>query len=573
MNPRGAIVKVARILPGPNDAKIGLDDLLIKDGSPGVNQIVENAKPMLDWLLDDAEKAAGKERVSLLKTAFRFLGSISPIEAGMHKARLKELGVDGNTFRAELKAAQATRQQRLERRRIESEDAQASENDGENLTVAERAELFRLAEPLLTDPGLLFKVGKEIQARGVAGEDRNIRIIYVATSSQKRDKSISITVKGDSSAGKNYVVDRSLTVIPSSAYISLTGMSRQAMLYSERSYKHKTVVIFEKHGMSQAEYNIRSLQSEGRIVFEVTVKDPETGRFTTQEVEKEGPTNFIITTTDATLHEENETRHWTIMIDETEEQTERVKDKNAEMFELEEQIDDRTEYLKVWHAVYESLEPVRVVIPYARWLARETPNKPQRIRRDLNKLLIFIETIAYLHQYQRRRKDTSSGAIIYAGIQDYFMAYVLLQDVFAPSLLEYQQKTSQYVNALKDCYQKKAPLGLADAGVTLGEIAGATGRSNSSVSRWLRPAIDAGYVEVVKKTGRGVEAVKPGRGLPDISASLPSVESLAKAFPDLASSFSAVDPVTGDEMTFQIDGHQQGVCASSPTQRCNVAAE
>ena len=109
-------------------------------------------------------------------------------------------------------------------------------------------------------------------------------------------------VQSSQLVGKNFVVQQTLKLFPKSDYILLTGMSKQALVYSQESFKHKTIVIFEQPGMGQADYNIRTLQSEHQIVFQTVVKDPETGMLKTVQVEKEGPTNFIVTTTDPQLH-------------------------------------------------------------------------------------------------------------------------------------------------------------------------------------------------------------------------------------------------------------------------------
>ena len=56
----------------------------------------------------------------------------------------------------------------------------------------------------------------------------------------------------------------------------------------------------------------------------MTVKDPQTGNPTTEHIVKEGPTGLIFTTTQATVHHENETRLLSLNTDDSNEQTSRV---------------------------------------------------------------------------------------------------------------------------------------------------------------------------------------------------------------------------------------------------------
>ncbi|MFC1944985.1 hypothetical protein ACFLX5_05885, partial [Chloroflexota bacterium] len=85
-----------------------------------------------------------------------------------------------------------------------------------------------------------------------------------------------------------------------------------------------------------------------------------------------------------------------------------------------------------------------------------------------------------------------------------------------------------------------------------GEIANALEVSAASVSRWLRPAIEVGLVEVLSETAKGyIRAVRPGKVTHRVSSILPTVEELAEAFSGLAEGFKAVHPLTGEELTLE----------------------
>ena len=94
------------------------------------------------------------------------------------------------------------------------------------------------------------------------------------------------------------------------------------------------------------------------------------------------------------------------------------------------------------------------------------------------------------------------------------------------------------------------------------EIALALDTSSSSVSRWLRPAIAAGLVDVVGETARGrITSVRPAFATRKMNGALHTVEALAEAFPELAEQFCAVHPITGEEFWLkQLTQEQEENC-------------
>src|SRR5262249_44939779 len=158
-------------------------------------------------------------------------------------------------------------------------------------------------------------VGEALAGLGLVGERGNGLLLYLCLVSQITEEPISVAVKGDSSGGKSHLVKTVLEVVPDQAHIDLTSMSEKALIYDEREYAHRTVVIFQVHGQGGdfSNYLIRTLISEGQIRH-LTVDSTPLGPVG-REIVKEGPTNFITTTTLPELHAENETRVWTILVD------------------------------------------------------------------------------------------------------------------------------------------------------------------------------------------------------------------------------------------------------------------
>src|SRR5215217_5847999 len=176
-------------------------------------------------------------------------------------------------------------------------------------------------EDLVYEEDILGLFAKELKRIGVAGEARTAKILYLTLTSRLLAKPVSVAVKGTSSSGKSYLVERTLGYFPESAYYALTAMSERALAYSEEPISHRFLVVYEAAGLSCdfQTYLIRSLLSEGRLRYEVVEKTSE--GLKPRLIEREGPTGLVVTTTAVKLHPENETRLLSLSVADTQEQT------------------------------------------------------------------------------------------------------------------------------------------------------------------------------------------------------------------------------------------------------------
>jgi len=446
------------------------------------------------------------------------------------------LKLPDSKFQRMLKAA------REEARRGQVEKAAEGR---EEITEEHRAE----ARIVLTHLHLLRQLADACAFYGVAGERKNVCLLYLALTSRLLDEPISITIKGDPSAGKSYVLSHVLWLFPRDAYWELTGMSQQALIYTERNFAHRTIVIMERPGMGKADYHIRTLQSEGRIAFETVEKGPH-GKQRNRTIEKEGPTNFISTTIEAVGDVQNETRHWTLMADESPEQTARVLKMQGK--KLQGRVPSRSGAvaLKVAQAMQYLLEPKRVVIPYGDWLSDRMPTEPLRIRRDFGRLGAAIQAMALLHQYQR---DEDEEGMLVATVADYAMVRPLLADTFGSSLDNMTPKTLELVKVVREIYEEKRAHALWDSvHVTVYDIQKRTGRGQTSITERLGSAIEEGHLQNVGggRRGQGWKLV-PGYAKSIGESILPTVDDLAEAFPKLVRPW--VDPLTGEKHPAESD--------------------
>jgi hypothetical protein len=286
----------------------------------------------------------------------------------------------------------------------------------DELRVAMAPELARRSR-------ILDVFAAEIGAAGLAGEQRLVKLIYLVVTSRLLDRIVSIAVKGPSSAGKSFVVERVLGYFPPSAFYALSAMSEHAIVYDQEPLQHRILVIYEAAGMASdlSTYMIRSLLSEGRVRY-VTVEKAKGGELRPRLIDREGPTGLIVTTTELKLHPENETRLLSLTVTDSAEQTRAVLLAQAgEAAELE---------AEAWHDLQAWLadQPNRVVVPYASDLAAAIPPVAVRLRRDFPAVLALVRAHAVLHQANRERDQL--GRIV-ASLADYAEVRVLVADLVA----------------------------------------------------------------------------------------------------------------------------------------------
>ena len=277
---------------------------------------------------------------------------------------------------------------------------------------------------LASEQDILARLVSACRVCGLVGEDRNAQLTYLALASRRLEDPVSVAVKGLSSSGKSFTTETVLRFVPEDAVIAMTAMSERALIYMEESFAHRTIVLFEAVALREERektesnltaYIIRSLLSEGEIRYPVTVRGPD-GNMVTKMIVKKGPTNFICTTTATSLHNENETRMFSLPTNDSAEQTRNI------LLSMAAGPSPAAADFAEWHAYDDWLGHAnhRVAIPYARYLAENVPPVAVRLRRDFRGVLRLIETHATMHQ--QNRKTDEAGRII-ATEADYLARY------------------------------------------------------------------------------------------------------------------------------------------------------
>jgi len=384
---------------------------------------------------------------------------------------------------------------------------------------------------------------------GVVNERNLIVLTYLAATSRVLKNPINVLAKGVSSGGKSFTIRNVLELIGPDYVNQLTSSSALSLVYDTRPLSHTVVFLFEAAQMQaekQADRDstfamlVRTLISEGRIIHQTTVEDPNspTGR-RVERIVREGPIAFIATTTGA-IYDENETRMLSWHIHEDRDQTHAVMKGIAAHASgvVAAPID-----LAVWHDLQRwlALGPNDAVVPFARQIAERIPPLMVRFRRDIGSLFNFIKASAILHQAQRQKDD--QGRVV-ATIADYELAYPIFSSVMAESsgksvpanvhtvvklIVEHTKaKTAKPPTGMR--FQRVDVAGHAAEFVISSEKIGtATGIGKSAAYRAVLTAIDLGFLANNETRPRKPFRLVLKHGVDELDASLlPDPSSIAR---------------------------------------------
>jgi DNA primase catalytic core len=266
------------------------------------------------------------------------------------------------------------------------------------------------AQTFLTDPKLLDEVLADLVTLGVAGEETNKLLCYLAVVSRKLDDPLSLLIQSRSAAGKSTLQHAVLALTPDEDQVHYTRLTSQALFYQDEArLAHKVLALEEAEGLGDAAYSLRALQSAKKLTVATTTKDPALGQMRTQQYTVQGPVAVLLTTTSAALDEETASRFLTLTIDESRQMTETILAAQRHRDTLEGYLAelDKAQVIAKHQAAQRLLEPLVVLNPFAQQLS--FPAHSLRARRDHKKYLMLIKAVAFLHQKQRTVREAERG--------------------------------------------------------------------------------------------------------------------------------------------------------------------
>ncbi|QIE27538.1 CHC2 zinc finger domain-containing protein [Caballeronia sp. SBC2] len=356
----------------------------------------------------------------------------------------------------------------------------------------------RAALGLLREPELLARILADFAACGVVGEETNKIVGYLAAVSRKLDAPLAVVIQSSSAAGKSSLMDAVLAFVPEEERIKYSAMTGQSLFYmGETNLKHKVLAICEEEGASRAAYALKLLQSDGELTIASTGKDAQTGNLVTQEYRVEGPVSIMLTTTAIEIDEELLNRCLILTVDEGREQTEAIhrlqrQKRTLGGLKLKTQ---KEQILALHRNAQRLLKPLAVVNPFADQLTFLSDKT--RMRRDHEKYLTLIDTIALLHQHQREVKTVRHAgaelAYIEVMVADIASANALVHEVLGRSLDELPPVTRRVLEQIV-CAVKGKPLPRESVRFSRREVREWTGASDTQARAHLERLVDLEYL-------------------------------------------------------------------------------
>ncbi len=310
-----------------------------------------------------------------------------------------------------------------------------------------------VALALLTSPDLLQRIAADFDACGVVGEATNQLVGYLACVSRKLDKPLAVMVQSSSAAGKSYLMEAVLALMPQDERVQYSAMTGQSLFYmGESDLKHKILAISEQEGALHAAYALKLLQSEGQVTIASTGKDDTTGDLVTKEYRVEGPVMLFMTTTAIDIDEELLNRCLVLSVNESREQTKAIHTAQRQrrtLAGLQSKLTQQ-QLIQLHRHAQGLLKPLAVINPYADQLT--FLDDKTRTRRDHEKYLTLIDAIALLHQYQRPiqtiEHDGQTVDYIEVQIDDIEQANQLAHDVLGKTLDELPPQTRRLLEII-----------------------------------------------------------------------------------------------------------------------------
>jgi hypothetical protein len=360
------------------------------------------------------------------------------------------------------------------------------------------ADLLAEAEALVRSPELMKRLVDGIASVGVAGERELGATLYLIGTSRKLARPLAGRVKGPSSSGKSFIIERVARLMPPESVVFATQITPQALFHMPPdALRHKFIVAGERSrkdddDVAEATRALREMISSGRLSKLMPVKFG--NELQTVLIEQEGPIAYVESTTLSKVFAEDENRCISLFTDERDEQTRRVMKSLATNYACI-GIDigaGTSRVVLLNHAIQRMLARKDVVVPSAPKLAELLPHSNVEVRRAFPHLMSLVQASALLHQYQR--SNDSAGRVI-ATREDYQLARHLLSEpmrrllgggISAPAR-RFHERLGRWFGlaqfSTKDARRKEQA-------------------SRASVYDWLSELREAGAIELIEP-GRG----------------------------------------------------------------------
>jgi hypothetical protein len=301
---------------------------------------------------------------------------------------------------------------------------------GKNKVTMEQHRAEKEALKLLRSEYFFTEFLRVVKRAGLVGEEQNALVLLIVVVSRILARPLNAFVKGRSSAGKNWLVTRVLSLMPRSSVAEITSASDKAWNYSASDFRHKVVYIQEENEAAGTIDPIRLLISEAKLIRIVT-KFEGRKRVTKRYVAR-GPVAAISTSTKNRLRIDDENRHVSVWVDESAQQTRRIAEaytQTAKSLSSKER--------RVWQTAHRLLEEkIGTEVIFPKWfseIAKRLFVEDLRVRRYYPAFVEACRAIALTRSFQPGRRP-SKHSPLEVDFADFAITALIFDSVFVESL-------------------------------------------------------------------------------------------------------------------------------------------
>ena len=417
----------------------------------------------------------------------------------------------------------------------------ADQKAGKRAEKKARRRAERKARKLLQSPHFFNQFLLAVKKEGLVGEEQNALVLLVVVVSRILRYPLNVFVKGHSSAGKNFLVTRVLGLMPKNAVAEITSASDKAWNYSGSDFRHRVVYVQEQNEAAGTIDPIRLLISEQKLIR--MVPRWVEGKIVTKKQVARGPVAAISTSTKNSLKIDDETRHISIWVDESPEQTRQI----AKSYTRQGERLSRNE-IRTWQMVHWLLqERVGIEVIFPKWFDKipdRLPVKDVRVRRYYLAFVEACRTVCLIRSFQRHQELTRHSKLELE-FADFAITALILDTAFVESLHLIGRGAVEDVRRL-----------VKDISTAKGRPARA-----KDVARTLRISMDQAYSKLRYAEQKGVirRANKPEKSnrklfLPAPRPRfVPDPEKLFRKLKDFDKTVRFVHPLTGEWVIYRHD--------------------
>ena len=296
----------------------------------------------------------------------------------------------------------------------------------------------------------------------VAGETQNKRLMfYMILSSYNTKLTSFVFYRGDSSAGKNHVINAVLDLFPKDDIFIVDSATPAALNYDQALAGKKIAYLRELNENSLTLLDLlKAMYNPEGYVHKETVRDAQTQEFRVKTHLKDR-IGVITTLSFESIQVDLINRSWVLTPDQSYQQNEAIVNHqlNAQSNAIERDIKQK-EISEDFHFVSQAIRSLdfsyEVFVPYSKRLYPLFPTQHLNVRRDVAKILNLIKIITIFNQKNRKSLVINNKKWLFAEYfdlkealdvsQDLFINTVLHLDEIMRSILDYMEAQKNFFN-------------------------------------------------------------------------------------------------------------------------------